>query len=68
MQTWEYCKVDEAKGRLVQYKLGGSKVSTLDTRNLPEMVIARLGNHGWEAYQVKNGVWFFKRLLAESSE
>lgn len=65
MQNWEFCKVDEENGRLVQYKLGGTKVSKLDSRNLPEMVIARLGNHGWEVFQVVNNTWFFKRPLTE---
>jgi hypothetical protein len=46
MQRGEFCKIDEENGRLVKYKLGGTKVSKLDSRNLPEMVIARLGNNG----------------------
>ena len=61
---WEYCKVDEKQGKLINYNLGGTKVSNLsDTRNLPELVIARLGNTGWEAYQIINNIWYFKRPI-----
>lgn len=66
MPKWEYCTIDEAKGKLLQYKLGGTKVSSLlGAQNLPDLVIARLGNTGWEAYQVINGTWYFKRLISE---
>jgi hypothetical protein len=64
MSKWEYCKLDEAKGKLTRYNLGGTKVSQVtDYRNLPELVIARLGNTGWEAFQVINSTWYFKRLI-----
>jgi hypothetical protein len=42
------------------------KRSTLSgSENIPELVIARLGNTGWEAYHYVNDVWFFKHPLAE---
>lgn len=66
MPKWEYCKLDEVKGMLIKYNLGGTKASTVsDARNLPELVIARLGNTGWEAFQVINGTWYFKRHFKE---
>ena len=66
MQKWEYCILDEAKGKLIKYNLGGTKVSDVsDYRNQFELVIARLGNTGWEAYQVINGIWYFKRNFNE---
>ncbi len=66
MPKWEYCKLDEGKGMLVKYNLGGTKVSTVsDARNLPELVVARLGNTGWEAFQVISGTWYFKRHFKE---
>ncbi len=66
MPNWEYCKLDEAKGTLIKYNLGGTKASKIsDARNLPELVIARLGNTGWEAFQVIKGTWYFKRHFDE---
>jgi hypothetical protein len=66
MQKWEYCKIDKAKQKLIQYTLSGTKVSTLSgSQNIPELVIARLGNTGWEAFHLVNDVWFFKRPLTE---
>jgi hypothetical protein len=51
---------------MIKYNLGGTKVSKIsDVRNLPELVIARLGNTGWEAFHVENEIWYFKRPITE---
>jgi hypothetical protein len=66
MTRWEYCKVDASQGKMIKYNLGGTKVSKIsDVRNLPELVIARLGNTGWEAFHVENEIWYFKRPITE---